>query len=378
MPRPTEAVINLDNISRNYLFIKRRLGDAVEVFPVVKANAYGHGAVEVVKKLRTRGAGTFCVAMVEEALELIESGVTADYIILEGIFEGDAERAVRLDLKPVVFTERHVEELDSEAARQKKQVKVHIKMDTGMGRIGVDSMEIFSFVEKVSNLKNIAIDGLLSHLAVAASEDEEDKRYTADQIASFAIVKKGLLQKGYDIPWFHTANSAAVLSWPEAHHNAARPGIILYGCRPAPTFSIPEDFKEAATLRSKITFIKRVPSGTSISYGRKTTVRRSSLIATVPIGYADGLTRRVPVGFEFLVNGRRAPLTGVVTMDMIMLDVTDIHGVAVGDEVVLIGRSGDEVISVDDMAEATGTIAWEVLTSISTRARRNYIGKAED
>jgi alanine racemase len=378
MTRPTEAVISLDNIINNYNLVKNIIGDKAEIFPVIKANAYGHGSKYVAGCLKRCGARTFCVAMVEEALELIDSGIDANYIILGGIFEKDAEKAVRMDLAPCVFSPEHAQSLDREASRQKKKIGIHIKVDTGMGRIGVDPIDMFKLLESVYNMKNISVEGILSHLSVPESEEEDDRRYTKDQLGSFELLKKGIENKGYNIPFFHIAGSAALLEWRESHHDAVRPGILIYGSSPSTGFKIPEGFKPAMTLRSKISFIKKVPRGTSISYGRKTIVKRDSIIATVPIGYADGLSRAIQPGFEFLVKGKKAPLTGVVTMDMIMLDVTDIKDVSTGDEVILIGSSGEETIRPEQIAHAAGTIPYEVFTSISSRVPRIYSGNKKE
>jgi alanine racemase len=375
MPRPTEAIIDLDSLAKNYKAAKDLLSEQTEIFPVVKANAYGHGSIETVKKLKQSGAEKFCVALVDEALELIDSGVEADYIILGGIFPGEEELAVRHDLRPVIFRAKDAEVLDKEAGRQDKQIKVHIKLDTGMGRIGVDPMEIFQFIEDVAGRKNIKIEGLLSHLSVSSSDDEDDIRYTRDQLSSFLLIKKGLEKKSYQIPCFHMANSGGLLRYPESRHNAVRPGILLYGSSPSADVKIPEEIKGVMSIRSKTCFLKKVPEGTSISYNRETKVERESLIATVPIGYEDGLPRRLPAGFEFIVNGARAPLAGVVTMDMIMLDVTDVKGVSEGDEVIIIGGQGKESVSVEDISKASGTITYEILTNIGSRVPRIYTGK---
>ncbi len=374
MFRPTRARIILDGLVENYLTIKGIIKDGIKVFPVIKANAYGHGAIEIARKLRECGAKKFCVAMLEEALELVESGINADYIILGGIFNGDEELVARLGATPVIFRPGDAERLDRAASCQGKKIKVHIKVDTGMGRVGVDSIDIFRFVENVARMKNLEVEGLLSHLSVADSDEDEDVRYTRDQLANFAVIKKGLEEKGFNISYWHIANSSGILRYPDSHHNAVRPGIILYGCSPSSGVKIPSEAKAVLSLHSRITFLKRVPRGTAISYGRKRTLERESLIATVPIGYADGISRGLPLEFEFLVKGKRAPVAGVVTMDMIMLDVTHIPGVSEGDEVVLIGSSGEDRIRVEDIAEATNTIPYEVLTSISHRVPREYHG----
>jgi alanine racemase len=378
MFRPTRASIKLDSLVKNYLIIKGIIKEGVEVFPVVKADAYGHGALEVARKLRECGVEKFCVVMLEEALELIESGVHADYIILGGIFGGEDELVVKSGATPVIFRADEAERLDRAASRQGKKIKVHIKVDTGMGRIGVDSIDIFRFVENVARMKNVEVEGLLSHLSVADSDEEEDVRYTRDQLASFALIRKGLEEKGFKITYWHIANSSGLLRYPESHHNAVRPGIILYGCSPSPGVKIPAGLEPVLSLRSEITFLKRVPMGTAISYGRKRIVERDSLIATVPVGYADGISRRLPLDFEFLVKGKRAHIAGVVTMDMLMLDVTEIPGVSEGDEVVPIGRSGQDRIRAEDIAEAINTIPYEVLTSIGSRVPREYHAKVEE
>lgn len=372
MSRPTKAVVDLLRLESNYKTLHGLLNQGTKIFPVVKANAYGHGSAEVVKTLKRLGAERFCVVMMQEAMNLIESGVRADYIIQGGLFDGEEEDAVRLDLIPVIYRTDEAERLDREAGRQGKKLRVHVKVDTGMGRIGVDSVDIFRFVDEVSQKKNLIIDGILSHLAVADGIEEEDARYTNDQISDFSLIRNGIEKKGLSVPFWHLANSAGIIKYQSSHMTAVRPGIILYGCRPCQGFSIPADIKPVMSIVTKITFLKNVPVGASISYGRKTVVKRDSIIATLPIGYADGIPKRLPAGFEFIVRGRKAPLAGAVTMDMTMLDVTDVPGVEMGDEATIIGESEGESVTADDIAAAAGTISYEILTSISSRVPREY------
>jgi len=372
MSRPTCAIVDLSALSGNLSFVRSLVHKSVEIIPMVKAEAYGHGAAAVVRKLHAQGVNIVAVALFGEALALREGGYPADILITCGLFAGEEEEAAAKGLIPFVYGPEPLDRIETAAKKLGRRAKVHLKVDTGMGRLGADEADFFALAERIYRSPHLALDGVLTHLASSDLDSPEENAYTRNQLESFALLRHGLEQRGFQVPRWHAANSAAVVRFPESHHTAVRPGIMLYGVNPSPDLDLAGRVQPVLKLRSEIGFLKRVPPGSAISYGRRTVVERESLIATVPIGYADGLPRSLPVGFPLLVKGKCAPIAGVVTMDMVMLDVTEVPGVKQGDEVVIIGESGDERIRVEDLARACGTIAYEILCGIGPRVERVY------
>jgi alanine racemase len=372
MSRPTFAVINLSALAQNLAVIRSLVNKSVEIIPMVKADAYGHGAVRVVRQLCAQGVNIVAVALFNEAVALRDGGFPGDILLTCGLFPGEEAEAIRSSFIPFVFAEECLQGLEAAAKMLERRARVHLKVDTGMGRLGVDAADFFTVAERIYRSPHLALDGVLTHLASSDLDSPEENQYTRHQLESFALLRHGLEQRGLKVPRWHAANSAAVVRFPESLHTAVRPGIMLYGVSPSRDVDLSGRVKPVLKLRSEIAFLKQVPPGSAISYGRHTVVERASLIATVPIGYADGLPRTLPVGFPLLVKGRRCPLAGVVTMDMVMLDVTDVPGVARGDEVVIIGESGGERIRAEDLAQACGTIPYEILCGIGPRVTRVY------
>lgn len=372
MTRPCFARIHLNRLRENYRIIKELAGSGVEIFPVVKANAYGHNSVECGKALLKEGVKTFCVAFANEAMEMIESGISARFILLSGIFPGEERLVVKNQLIPVISDFASCLALSKEAKRQAKDVRVHIKVDTGMGRLGVladDFPELFS---KIKALPGIKIEGILSHLSCA---DEAGKnKYTKDQIEDFSLIFNALKKSRAGIRYFHLAGSAGIIHYPEARFNSIRPGLILYGADPFYPENVNKlKLKPVMNVISKICLIKTLPAGSRISYGGRSVLQRKSNIGIVPIGYADGLPRSTPPGFKFLVNGKPAPLLGVVTMDFIMLDLTEIPEAKPGNEVLIFGEEDRGRIRVEELARSAHTISYEVFTRIGKRVKREYI-----
>jgi alanine racemase len=373
MSRPTTALVDLSALSHNLACARSRVNKSVEIIPVVKADAYGHGAKEVVRRLYSQGVNILCVALLDEALALRQSGFAGEILVSNGLFPGEEEEAVARGFIPFVLSSESLERLEAAARKRGQPAKVHLKVDTGMGRIGVDPGEFFPLAERILRSPHLTLDGVLSHLASADLNSPEENDYTRRQIESFALLRAGLERRGYKVPRWHLLNSAGLIRFPEALHTAVRLGIMLYGVSPSEDVDLSDQLQPVLSLKTQITFLKKVPPGSAISYGRQTVVERPSLIATIPIGYADGLPRTLPVGFPLLVRGRRAPIAGVVTMDMTMLDVTDVPGVARGDEVVIIGEQGGQLIRVEDIAKACGTIPYEVLCRLGPRVPRHYL-----
>jgi alanine racemase len=363
--RPTMAQIDLQALSHNYSEVIRRI-DGRKVLAVVKARAYGHGAVPVARRVVELGAHMLGVALVEEGAELRAAGITAPVLVMGPVVPDQAGAIVSLHLTPVVFTPRLATALSQEAVRAGGTVRVHVKVDTGMGRIGVAPEDALPFITAAAGLPGIEVEGLMTHFADA---DLRDKHFAAVQLDRFESLLRSLEETGVRIPLRHAANSAAVLEYARALLTMVRPGLMLYGYDPVERGS-GADLRPVLSLVTRVALLKRVPAGTPISYGRTYVTRRESLIATIPVGYADGYSRALSNRGEAIVRGRRVPVAGRVCMDMTMLDVTDVPGVAEGDEVVLIGSAGRERITAEDLAAWTGTIAYEVLCGISARVPR--------
>jgi alanine racemase len=363
----TRAWIHLDRLTRNLTLLAEEAGGR-PLWPVLKANAYGHGAELVAAHLVGLGHETLCVAHVGEALSLRQAGIDARFVLLSPSLPEHSEAVVAHGFEPVVTTLDAAESLAREAQRAGRPVDVHVKVDTGMGRVGVAAHQAAAFVTRCRTLEGLRVRGLMSHFPRA---DEKDKSFSLQQIATF----EGLLASmgGRDGMLAHMANSAAVLDLPTARFDACRPGIALYGLAPSREIANPRvrALEPVLEWKTRITFLKEVPTGTGLSYGHSYTTERPSLVATLPVGYGDGLSRGLSDRLQVLVGGRRCPQRGRITMDQTLVDVTDLRGrVALGDEAVLIGRQGEAEVGADELAGLLGTIHYEVVTSIAARVAR--------
>jgi alanine racemase len=356
------AEIDLRALSHN-LRIARSATKNKEIMAVVKADAYGHGAVRISRHLLNNEVSMLGVAFLKEAVDLREAGITAPILIF--FDTSNIETCLKYNITPTVFDLNTARKFSTAASRLNIMTPVHIKVDTGMGRVGLDMKNALDTITRIAGLDNINTEGLMSHFPDA---EIEDKSFARLQLKNFRQLIKSLRAKKINFRYLHMANSAAVLTMPEASFNMVRPGIMLYGYGPTDNNSL----KPVLSLKSTILFLKKVPAGTSISYGRTFITKRNSRIATVPVGYADGYSRRLSNQGKVIINGMLAPVVGRVCMDTIMVDVTEIKGVRTGAEVVLIGRQGRQKISARDIAEKTGTIPYEVLTSIGQRVKRVY------
>ncbi len=369
--RLTKAVIHLDHLIHNLRLLQEQVGGR-PLWPVVKADAYGHGAQIVAPHLVSLGYDTLGVADVAEAVALIEAGVRATFVILSATLPEHSEALVAHGCEPVACTREMLEALARDARRLGRRVSVHLKVDTGMGRVGIRPEEVPAFLEHCRALPELRVRGLMSHFPRA---DEADKAYSLEQIERFRRVAEAA--RGYGIEVRHMANSAAILDLPGSHFDAVRPGIALYGLRPSWEIANPRvaELRPVLEWKSRITFLKEVPAGTGLSYGHAFHTRQPSLIATLPIGYGDGLSRNLSNGLDILVGGRRCPQVGRITMDMSLIDVTALRGeVGLGDEAVVIGRQGGEEITADELAGKLGTINYEVVTCIARRVPRVAAG----
>lgn len=366
------AEINLDNIASNIKEIKRIVPKRTEIMAVVKADAYGHGVFEVSKTLLENGASRLAVSMLDEAIQLRRQGIKVPIMVLGFTDPIRAEEIISNDITQAVFSMELAKALSEAGKKLNKYVKIHIKIDTGMTRIGFAAGYLaIKAISDICKLPQIIVEGLFTHFA---SADELDKSYTYKQFEAFMGVVTELERVGIRIPIKHVCNSAGIMEFPEMHMDMVRPGIILYGMYPSNEVDKNRlTLKPAMTLKANIIQIKDVEAGIPVSYGRTFTTDRLSKIATVPIGYADGFTRILSNKGRMLVNGEFAGVVGRVCMDQCMLDVTDIGGVKTGDEVVIFGGQGNKAITVEEVAEKIGMINYEVVCIIGKRIPRAYM-----
>ena len=365
--RPTICGIDHEALRSNLRQIRDKVGSRVKILCMVKANGYGHGATEISPTLARAGADAFGVATLEEAVQLREAGIQAPLIVLAGVFPAQLDTFVEYKLTPVVHDLISLKALDRESSRRQVQLKVHLKVDTGMGRLGFLAAEADQWIAAIKQAESLHIQGVFSHFSHAESVQGD---YTQKQLEIFKRVLGQLRSAGVIPDLVHLANSAATITLPAAYFDMVRPGLMLYGVYPSPNMKEQINLKPVLSWKTKILQLKNVPSGTSVSYGQTYVTERESLIATLPMGYADGYPRFLSNRGEALVRGQRARIAGRVCMDLTMIDVTDIRNVRQGDEVVLLGRQGGAEISADEIAAWANTISYEILTSIGTRVPR--------
>jgi len=368
--RPTYIEINLSAIRHNLEEVRQAVGPERRILAPVKANAYGHGMLQVARTALEAGASMLGVAYLDEAVALRQAGIGAPILIFGSELPENAPEIVHWGLRATLCTYELAKALSQAAVRLRRNAVVHIKVDTGMGRIGLKVEEIREFLRRILELPGIVVEGIYTHFATA--DGSGDGEFALAQMEHFRRVVSQLRKEGMELPIAHAANSAAVLRFPSAHLDMVRPGIMLYGLEPFPGASYLADIRPAMTLKSRIVFLKEVPPGASVSYGRTFVAGRRTRIATVPIGYGDGYPRALSNRGKALVRGKRARIVGNICMDQLMLDVTHVEGVRVGDEVVLIGEQGDERITAEELASLAGTINYEIVTSLNGRIPRVY------
>lgn len=369
--RPVWAEIDLDILANNMRNIKKLAGDK-EVMAVVKADAYGHGALDVAPCLLENGASKLAVAMLTEAIELRNNNITAPIMILgyTPIYLG--EELIKYNIEQTIYDLNYAKELSNLAIKLNKKAKIHIALDTGMGRIGfLPTDESFNAICEICNLPGLDVIGIFTHFS---SSDEKNKEYTQYQFNQIYNFIERLEVNEINIPIKHASNSAAIIDLPNTYLDAVRAGIILYGYYPSD--EVKKDnlsIKPALTLKAKIAHIKELDSGMYISYNRTFKTSRKSKIATIPIGYADGYIRTLKHEAKVIVNGQLAPIVGNICMDQFMIDVTDIDNVKSGDEVILLGESNEVKFNADDLAKCMNSINYEVLCLLKNRVPRAYI-----
>jgi alanine racemase len=374
--RPAYAEINLDNLIHNMREIKRLSIAETKVMAVIKADGYGHGATKIAQVLLDNGADALAVAVLDEAIELRQAGIIAPIFILGYTQPERSEEVVKYDLEQSIFSFESAEALSKAAKAQNKTVSVHVKIDTGMGRVGLQpDNESVEIIKEISNLASLKIKGIFTHFATA---DEINKNYTQMQFDKFNWICTKLEEQGIKIEVKHCGNSATIIDLPTMHLNMVRAGIMMYGLAPSNEVMLNKlELKQVMSLKVRITHIKEIEAGQSVSYGRRFTADKKTMIASLPIGYADGYTRLLTGKAEALVKGQRVPVVGSICMDQCMIDVTGIEDVKVGDEVVLFGHQGEEYISIDEVAKKLGTINYEIVCMISRRIPRVYVSNGE-
>ncbi len=369
--RPTEARIDLSAAAHNVRALGSLTPVATAFMAVVKADAYGHGAVAVARAAREAGASWFGVALVEEALELRQAGLSEPILVLGPTDPAAARAAVAADVRLALFDPDLAQALDTAARDLGQTARVHLKIDTGMGRVGVRPDRLAEFVEGVAGLQGIEVEGAFTHLATA---DEADLGFAREQLGRFRECLPVLTDRGLRPRLVHAANTAGILALPESHLDLVRAGIGLYGIYPSDEVARPVRLEPVLTWATRIAFVKTVPGGTPLSYGRTYVTPGPRRIATLPVGYGDGYPRLLSNRGSVLVRGRRAPVKGRVCMDMTLVDVTHVPEADVGDEVVLLGRQAGEEIPADELARLTGTIPYEITCNVGKRVPRRLEG----
>ena len=370
--RPVYAEIDLDAIAYNMKNIKNLAKDK-EVIAVVKADCYGHGALDVVPTLLENGASRLAVAVLTEGIELRNDNIKAPIMILGYTPSYLNEELIKYDLEQTVYDLDYAKELSKTALSLNKKAKIHIAIDTGMGRIGfLPTEKAIDDICKICSLEGLEVIGIFTHFSTS---DEKDKEYTNEQFEKFTDLLKKLSNLNIEIPIKHVSNSGAIMDMPETYLDAVRAGIILYGYYPSNEVQKENlSLKPALTLKATITRVQEMDAGMSISYGRTFKTERRSLIATIPIGYADGYSRLLAKNAKVIINGQFAPIVGRICMDQCMIDITDINGdIKVGDEVIVLGEQDGLRFNADDFAEIMGTINYEILCMLKYRIPRVYV-----
>jgi alanine racemase len=369
--RPTRAEVNLANLRHNLRFVQRAAGGAA-VWAVLKADGYGHGAKAVARTLERAGANGICVALLEEGIELREAGIQVPILITGGYYGRAWGELLRHDLTPVVHDPAQLESLADEVKFSGAEpIKIHVKIDTGMARLGILPKDVPAIARALHRFPEVRLQGLMTHFACADSSDPESINH---QIDLFDQATLAMRNEGVAPEFRHAANSAALLKSQRSCLDVVRPGIALFGVQP--NIGLCPELRPVMRVRSEIIALRDLPARSPVGYGRTFLTSRQSRIATVPVGYADGFSRALSNRGSLLVRGKRAPVVGAVSMDMTMLDVTEIDEVRIGDECVILGAQkgplGQDAISAEEIAAQLGTIPWEILTDISRRVPRFY------
>jgi alanine racemase len=371
--RPTWAEINLQALAENFHAIRERVNPQVKIMAVVKADAYGHGAQACARRLAEEGADWFGVALPEEGIELREAGISEPILCLGGFWAGQEQSCLQHNLVPVVYRLDMIESLDRVARERGVVANAHLKIDTGMGRLGVRHDSVNEFADSIRAFSNVRIDGLMTHFASA--DDPQQDCFTNEQMTRFREVVAVLRERGLNPTYEDMANSAATSAHESAWGNMVRPGGVLYGLWRdiLPPLDKPLALRPVMSLHSRIMLLKWVRTGETLGYGCTFEASRDTLVATLPVGYADGFARGLSNRGRVIVRGRYASVVGRVSMDMTLVDVTDVPGVRLNDRVTLLGQEGELTIPAEDLAKTVGTLSYEITCGISHRVSRFYM-----
>lgn len=374
--RPTRAEIDLDALAANFHLVRNTVGPQVRVMAVVKANAYGHGATRCAQRLAAEGADWLAVALPEEGVALREAGVNAPILVLGGFWNGQETLCLAHRLVPVIYRAEMAERLGRAAQDANVVADVHVKVDTGMGRLGVRYDEVEKFLTLLQGVPNLHVDGLMTHFA--AADELERNSFTATQLARYEEALRLFRRFGHRVTCEHTANSAGAIAHPQARCNLVRPGGVLYGLwrDVLPPLENPPPFQPVMSVRTRIAHLKNVPAGETLGYGCTFRTARETLVATLPVGYNDGYTRALSNRGRVIVGAAFAPVVGRVSMDLTMIDVTDVAGVKVDDEVTLIGQQNGLEMTAEEVGQTAQTISYEITCGISERVPRVYVEKS--
>ncbi len=366
--RPTVAQIDLSAISFNLDGIRKKVGETTKIMAVVKANAYGHGAGPVARSIEKKYADYFGVAIVEEGIGLREAGITRPILVFTPPQKNQVEAYFEYGLEPTVSSIQDAELLDVTGRKLRKSAQVHLKVETGMNRLGIRQKDLEPGLAALAGMRRVEIKAAFTHFATA---DDKDKSFTLQQFEVFQNSLSILRRNGIDPDLVHCANSAAILEFPQTVCSMVRPGISMYGHYPSRQLTRSVPLRPALALTTTVAFVKSIDAGESVSYGRRFVASKRTRIATLPVGYADGYSRLLTGKSSVLIGGRRFPVVGTICMDMIMVDVGDAD-VSVGDEATLVGRQNGQEITCWDLADRVGTIPYEILCGISARVPRLY------
>lgn len=372
LTRNVRAEINLDNLIHNISEVKRLSQGTAKILAIVKGDAYGHGARQMAKTMIENGVDRFAVAILDEALELRSDGIAAPILVLGYTQKERFKFVVANDIEQTIYSLEAAKELSLEAGRQGKEVRIHVKIDTGLGRIGFKADESsITTIKEISMLPNIIIEGIFTHFATAQNKNKD---FTIQQFERFYNICSKLEDEGMEFKFKHCANSATIIDHPNMYMDMIRPGSILYGLAPSQEVKLERiNLQQVISLKALITHVKEIDVGESVSYNREFIALRKTKVASLPLGYADGYSKKLSGKAEVLVHGKRVPVIGSICMDQCMIDVTNIPDIKVGDEVVLLGKQKCEFISADEIAEKLEIPYTEVVSRIGRRVPRVYI-----
>ncbi len=364
MSEITWIEVDLNAIKHNLIVVKNKVGFETKILSIVKADAYGHGAVKVSQALEQNGTDMLGVAFPSEGIELRNNNITTPILILNPVLSEHIESVIQHSLGVTVNNLDIANEISVTAKKHHLNIRIHVEIDTGMGGAGVCPSRAIPFIKGLLLIENLEVEGVFTHFS---SSEEKDKSFTYEQNRKFKEIIKQLENERISIPLIHAANSAAILDMPDSHYNMVRPGLILYGIFPSNYVSKNIDLKQAMSLKTRIINLKKLDPGSVIGYGRTFEILQQTTVATIPVGYKDGFNRCFSSLGKVLVHGKRVPIIGRVCMDRCFIDVTNLPDVEIGSEVILLGNQGNETISIESAAELIGTIPYEVVCNLGTK-----------